>query len=114
MLLRNKVVKKIGFFDEKFFMFGEDLDYCFRIKESGYNILYYPETEIIHYKGESVKHAPIDMIKVFYSAMNVFFEKYQDKYPSWKLMKWLIKVGISLEKWFHLLKAIYHRFFLKF
>ena len=76
MLMPKLVVDKIGSFDENFFMFGEDIDYCYRIKENGYLVCYNPDTEIIHYKGESVKNAPYDMVNIFYSAMNIYFDKY--------------------------------------
>ena len=94
MLLPKKVITEVGPLDERFFMFGEDLDYAFRVQQKGYKILYEPETEVIHYKGESVKSAPHDMIKIFYEAMNIFFEKYKPYYPSWRFMKWLVKAGI--------------------
>ena len=53
MLFPKLIVDKIGAFDESFFMYGEDLDFCHRIKQLGYAIIYYPATSIIHYKGES-------------------------------------------------------------
>ncbi|MDB3868621.1 glycosyltransferase [Candidatus Marinimicrobia bacterium] len=98
MLFPQELVESVGKLDESFFMFGEDLDYSFRVKQTGYKVLYQPETEVIHYKGESVKSAPQDMIKVFYEAMNIFFEKYKDDYPSWRFMKWLVKMGIHFRK----------------
>jgi hypothetical protein len=94
MLFPKTVIDEVGKLDENFFMFGEDLDYAFRVQEAGYQVVYEPATEIIHYKGESVKSAPQDMIRVFYEAMNIFFEKYKQTYPSWRFMKWLVKAGI--------------------
>lgn len=76
MLIRKQVIETIGNFDEKFFMFGEDLDYCFRTNEAGFEIHYVPLTQIIHYKGESVKIAPFDSIRYFYDAMSLFVEKH--------------------------------------
>ena len=80
MLFHKKIINKIGLFDEDFFMFGEDIDFCHRIKDSGYDNYYNPKTEIIHYKGESVKNAPYDIFNVFYSAMHIYFDKYSDRY----------------------------------
>ena len=94
MLFPKKVIAEVGDLDERFFMFGEDLDYTFRVHQAGFKVVYEPSTEVIHYKGESVKSAPHDMIIVFYEAMNIFFEKYKQSYPSWRFMKWLVRAGI--------------------
>lgn len=53
MFIRNSTIKKVGLFDEDFFFYGEDLDWCWRFREAGYKITYYPATKIIHYKGAS-------------------------------------------------------------
>jgi len=55
MLLRKSVLDKTGLLDEAFFMYGEDIDLSYRIMQAGYNNYYFPETRIIHYKGESTK-----------------------------------------------------------
>jgi GT2 family glycosyltransferase/uncharacterized membrane protein len=91
MFLRRETYEKTGGFDNDFFMYGEDLDFCYRVKEAGYKIYYYPETEIIHYKGESTKRSSIDETRVFYQAMGLFVEKHFSS--SW-LVKFLLKVAI--------------------
>ena len=98
MLFPKKVIDQVGLMDERFFMFGEDLDYAYRVHQLGLKVVYQPKTEVIHYKGESIKSAPHDMIKVFYESMNIFFEKYKHTYPSWKFMKWFVKIGIYFRK----------------
>ena len=55
MLMPRQVIYALKGLDEDFFMYGEDLDLCYRIKEAGYKIIYYPKGEIIHYKGGSSK-----------------------------------------------------------
>ncbi|MBV5335103.1 MAG: glycosyltransferase, partial [Sulfuricurvum sp.] len=55
MLLRRKTLAKVGLLDEDYFMYGEDIDLSYRITKGGYKNYYYPETTIIHYKGESTK-----------------------------------------------------------
>ncbi len=106
MIVPMKVFKEIGDFDERFFMFGEDIDICHRIKEGGYKIYYNPITEIIHYKGESVKNAPFDMISVFYSAMDIYFKKYSQKYKYWKFISLVVKLGLFLRKTFSYAKLL--------
>ena len=108
MFLPKKIINSVGFFDEKFFMFGEDIDYCRRIKELGYDIFYNPDTEIIHYKGESVKTAPYDMINVFYSAMSIYFDKYANHYKYWTFIKIFVKIGLWTRKLISQLKLMFN------
>ena len=98
MIIPKKILEDIGGFDERFFMFGEDIDLCYRIKELRYGIYYNPNGEIIHYKGESVKNAPYDMINVFYSAMNLYFEKYSKKYKFWGVISVFVKLALLFRR----------------
>jgi GT2 family glycosyltransferase len=102
MMLRKEALDKSGLLDERFFMYGEDIDLSYRIKHSGYANYYFPEP-IIHYKGESTKK-DIKYVKHFYEAMLIFFDKY---YPeSNRGFKYLIRMAIvvagfvsALQKW---------------
>lgn len=76
MMIRREAYEKIGGFDPQFFMYGEDLDLCYRTQKAGYKVYYVHETEIIHYKGESTKRSSIDETKVFYDAMHLFVKKH--------------------------------------
>lgn len=76
MMMRKEVYEKVGGFDEQFFMYGEDLDLCYRIQKEGYKVYYNHSTQIIHYKGESTKRSSLDETKVFYSAMHLFVKKH--------------------------------------
>jgi hypothetical protein len=60
-------------------MYGEDIDLSYRIIKSGYKNYYYPETTIIHYKGESTKKGSINYVLVFYKAMMIFARKHFNK-----------------------------------
>lgn len=97
MFIRKELFYELGGFDEQFFMFGEDLDICYRIWQAGYEIHYVPETQIIHYQGESVKSAPFDSINAFYNAMILFAEKHFSIGQSF-ITKWAIRFGISVRK----------------
>ncbi|KGG79809.1 glycosyl transferase family 2 [Caloranaerobacter azorensis H53214] len=93
MMVRREVIEEVGLLDEKFFMYGEDIDWCYRIKKSGWKIVYYPKTKIIHYKGGSSKKKNPKIIYEFYRAMYLFFEKhYKNKYS--KLTKYIVYLGI--------------------
>ncbi len=76
MMMKKDVYEKVGGLDEEFFMYGEDLDLCYRIQKSGYKVYYVHSTQIIHYKGESTKRSSFDETKVFYDAMNLFVKKH--------------------------------------
>ncbi|MBP7183976.1 MAG: glycosyltransferase [Saprospiraceae bacterium] len=76
MLLRKTVLDKIGLLDEAFFMYGEDIDLSYRIVQAGYKNYYYPQTHIIHFKGESTKKGSLNYVKTFYQAMIIFAKKH--------------------------------------
>ena len=76
MLMRKEALDKVGLLDETFFMYGEDIDLSYRIQLGGYKNYYFPETRIIHYKGESTKKSSINYIFVFYRAMAIFAKKH--------------------------------------
>ena len=90
MILKRKVIDQVGFFDESFFMYGEDLDWCYRINQAGYKIYYVPTTQIIHFKGESSKKSPFEQRRLFYEAMHLFVQKHfsgsKAVLPSWFLI----------------------------
>ena len=96
MMVRRETIAQVGMLDEVFFMYGEDIDWCYRIKEAGWDIYYYPKTHIIHYKGASSKQKPVKIIYEFHRAMILFHRKhYQDKYNG--LINLLVYSGIYLK-----------------
>lgn len=76
MFFRTDVLKEAGGFDEQFFMYGEDIDLCYRARQAGWEIDYIPDTSIIHYKGESTKKENLDYVVTFNKAMYKFFNKH--------------------------------------
>jgi GT2 family glycosyltransferase/lipopolysaccharide/colanic/teichoic acid biosynthesis glycosyltransferase len=95
MFFRQQVIDDVGYLDESFFMYGEDLDWCFRIREAGWKIFYLPETKIIHFKGGSSKKSEVDLTLQFYRAMKLFVEKhYHNRYLH--VPQWLLMLGITL------------------
>ncbi|MAV58882.1 MAG: glycosyl transferase family 2 [Candidatus Marinimicrobia bacterium] len=80
MMFRKKMIKKIGLFDERFFLYFEDTDFCFRAIKAGYNVVYYPETQIIHHKGASSKKNISYAKNHFDQSFLKFFKKYKHKY----------------------------------
>lgn len=95
MMVRREAIEKVGLLDEDFFMYGEDIDWCFRIKESNYKVVYYPKAEIIHYKGGSSKKKRLKTIYEFHRAMYLFYNKhYAEKYNF--IVTFFVYIGIGL------------------
>lgn len=76
MLIKKEVLDKTGGFDETFFMYGEDVDLSYRIQKTGYKNYYYPESTIIHFKGESTRKGSMNYVRMFYTAMSQFVKKH--------------------------------------
>lgn len=105
MLMRREALDKVGLLDEAFFMYGEDIDLSYRILKGGYKNVYFPETRIIHYKGESTKKSSVNYVFVFYRAMIIFAQKHFSQKNA-KLFSLLINVAI----YFRAFLAILSRF----
>jgi GT2 family glycosyltransferase len=76
MLIRKTALEKAGMLDEDFFMYGEDIDLSYRIQKAGYKNIYFPQTTIIHFKGESTRKGTINYVLLFYKAMIIFARKH--------------------------------------
>jgi hypothetical protein len=76
MFMRKEALDEAGLLDETFFMYGEDIDLCYRIKESGWKIVYYGKSCITHLKGASSKKQKSKLIYEFYRAMYVYYKKH--------------------------------------
>ncbi|MGB9911188.1 MAG: glycosyltransferase family 2 protein [Microgenomates group bacterium] len=108
LIVRREAGEKINWWDEDYFWYGEDLDFCYRIKKLGWKIYYFPKVKIIHFKGitsgirkESQKislankETKIKAIKASTSAMRIFYRKhYLNKYP--RFITWLVLKGIDI------------------
>ena len=79
LMTKKSVLEEVGFLDERFFMYGEDIDLSYRIQKKGYINYYLPDHSIIHYKGESTKKTSVNYIFTFYNAMILFVKKHYDK-----------------------------------
>ena len=93
MFLRKTVINQIGPFDEDYFMYGEDIDLSYRIITNGFRNYYYPETRIIHYKGESTRKGSLNYISLFYKAMIIFARKHFSR-KNIRLLSFLISLAI--------------------
>lgn len=109
-MTKKSTLEKVGYLDEKFFLYGEDIDLCLRIKKAGYKIIYDPAVKITHYKGISSglkkhsqelsaagKKTKERALNAFYEAMIIFYDKHYKK-ENLFLANWLVYLGIYL-KW---------------
>ena len=76
MMIPKKILDEVGNFDERFFMYGEDVDLSYRIQKAGYKNYYFAESSIIHFKGESTKRGSLNYVRLFYKAMSLFVKKH--------------------------------------
>jgi O-antigen biosynthesis protein len=105
MCMRKKTLEEVGYLDEAFFMYGEDIDLSWRIILGGWKNYYFPETRIIHYKGESTKKGSLNYVYVFYNAMVIFAKKHFSPAHA----KWF-SFFIHLAIWMRAGMAILYRF----
>ncbi|MBC7866527.1 MAG: glycosyltransferase family 2 protein [Gloeobacteraceae cyanobacterium ES-bin-316] len=102
MMLSKKAVEITGGFDEDFFMYGEDVDLSFRIRQAGMANYYFADTSIIHFKGESTQRLSEDYIEHFYGAMLLFVKKH---YSAKKKTVFLMERAIRISKGIAFLKV---------
>ncbi|NEW07098.1 glycosyltransferase family 2 protein [Paenibacillus sp. SYP-B3998] len=96
MLVRREAIDQVGMLDEEFFMYGEDIDWCYRIKQAGWVNYYYPRTQIIHYKGASSRKKPYKIIYEFHRAMILFHKKHFQRQYSWPINV-MVFAGVGLK-----------------
>ncbi len=101
-LTRKDVLDKVKGFDEDFFMYGEDLDLAYRIKELGYNVIYYPKATVLHLKYRSGiktgnKAVKKRISKHFYISMEIFYNKHYAAHHS-LVTNFIVRKLINLKK----------------
>lgn len=110
LLIRQSALEKIGYFDEDYFLYAEDIDLCFRVKNAGFSVMYVPDVKIKHEKGISSgikKHSQLSSgassktknlaMDYFYKTMTIFYKKhYARNYPFF--FNWLVYFGINLKR----------------
>ena len=83
MLARRNAMNQVGPLDENYFMHCEDIDWCLRFREAGWNILFVPNVDVLHYKGTCSKDRPIRVNYYMHNSMIYFYRKFfRLRYPS--------------------------------
>ncbi|MDO8487928.1 MAG: glycosyltransferase family 2 protein [bacterium] len=107
-LIRRKAGQQVGWLDEDYFWNGEDLDFCYKLKEAGWKIMYLPQVKITHYKGSSAK-ATIHTRKKWAlnstEVMALFYRKHlAQRYPFF--INWIVYAGIwGMQQWRSIMRA---------
>jgi hypothetical protein len=82
LCLRREAWEQVGGFDEGFFMYAEDMDWCLRAQQSGWKVYYVPDAVIVHHIGRSSDQRPFPMVVAFHRSMARFYLKhYASKWP---------------------------------
>lgn len=95
MLVRQEAIADVGLMDERFWMYGEDLDWAKRMKDVGWRVVYNPAVTVLHVKRASSRQNPRAQVE-FYRAMLIFYYKHYRRTTAWWL-HWLILFGIALK-----------------
>ncbi len=103
MIVRASAMEKVGLLDERFYMYAEDIDWCFRFKHANYKVVYHPGLTVLHHKYQSGKKHGAETevgrktIRMFYDTMFQFYEKHYAKhYP--RIVTVMVKTGIKFIK----------------
>lgn len=111
MIVRRRAGEEIDWWDEDFFWYGDDLDFCYRLKERGWKVYFVPTVKILHYKGVSsgikgisksltraTRETRLKATNARFGAMRIFYQKhYLNKYP--RFLTWLIMQAITFKHW---------------
>lgn len=117
-LVRREVIEQVGLLDESYFLFYEEVDWSYRIKQAGWKIYYFPEVKITHYKGISsgikkntsklssaTKEMKRKAINSFCDSIKIFYDKhYKNKYSL--IITWFVYLGIWIKRKINLLRLV--------
>jgi GT2 family glycosyltransferase len=78
MMVRRKAIDAVGGLDERFFMYWEDADWCRRMRENGFRVVYYPGVSVCHFVGESSRSRPIRSSLNFHMSAYRLYAKYAE------------------------------------
>ncbi|MBP5380172.1 MAG: glycosyltransferase family 2 protein [Bacteroidaceae bacterium] len=105
-MIRREALQQVGMLDESFFMYGEDIDYSYRLLQAGWKNAYVP-TPILHYKGESTQKSSYRYVHIFYNAMLIFFNKHFSK--RYHLLSIFIRLAVLLRAALDVLLRLWQR-----
>ena len=97
MMVRAAVRDEVGLLDEHYFMYGEDLDWAYRMKQAGWSVMYTPISTVEHVKHSSSRRSRVRTIHAFYDAMRIFYKRhYERHYP--RPVSWATYAAINVRE----------------
>ena len=101
MMFKNKISSLVGGFDENFFLYFEDTDFCLQVKKYNYRVVYNPNTSIIHYKRVSINRSDYELRYEFYKSMDYFVKKNMDEFSNWFFLSKVVTFIKFLSKFYY-------------
>lgn len=116
LMIRTEIGKQLDWWDEDYFFYGEDLDFCYRTSEQGWKVYFLPQINVLHYGGiasgikkhtqnisKAKKETKLKAAKASVAAMRIFYQKhYQKKYPY--PIRIIVSAGINILEKYRLFK----------
>jgi len=101
MLVNRKAIQQVGLMDERFFLYAEETDWCYRFKQAGWKVLFAPVGHIVHFGGQSARHVPAETILQVRAGILQFFKKHRSRaeYYLACVLVWLF-FALRLPVWF--------------
>lgn len=90
MFVRREMYEKVGAFDQGFFMYSEELDWCYRAKRAGWRVVYFPRAQVVHQEGKSSEQVLAERDIYFHSSKIRFFHKYHGSLQATLLRTFLL------------------------
>ncbi len=87
MMMKKEILERVGSFDERFHLWFEDVDLCYRVKQAGYKVVYYSQAKVIHYGGQSFNQLlSRDKQKIYNHSLLLYFKKYHPFSYYWPIV----------------------------
>jgi len=76
LLLRRAALDQVGLLDDQYFMYTEEVDLCYRLRQGGWQLFWVPKSKVVHYGGQSTKQVPTKMFLCLYQSKLIFLRKH--------------------------------------
>lgn len=92
IMVRREALDNVGFLDERFFMYSEEVDFCHRLRKAGWSLHWVPQAQVVHHGGQSTRQAATDMFLQLYEAKLLYFRKHYGRGAA-RLYKLILLIG---------------------
>ena len=92
ILIRRRALDDVGLLDERFFMYSEEVDFCYRLRKAGWPLYWVPQAQVVHYGGQSTRQAATDMFLRLYEGKLLYFRKHHGSRAA-RLYKLILLIG---------------------